>query len=124
MVGVGGVVLTLMYAVMPGGYPAAATAFGAAPAAFAVVDGLARALFSLGNGVVFLGLAGAFAAEWGPEGAVGRGVAATGLVLCLLGAAAAAAMLAGVQAMAAAAPLALAIFLSTACLGLAIRRTA
>lgn len=119
-VGVGALFLTTMYPVMIGGYPAAAAA-GDLPL-FDALNRIATFVFDLGNVVVFLGLAGAFVSEAGPGGVVPRGLALTGAAVCALGAVVGLGMLAGVEALAAAAPIALLGFVLAAYLGLSIWR--
>lgn len=121
-VGVGAVLLALMYAFMLGGYPDAAAAFGEEPALFAALNGIATFLFNFGTAVVFFGLAGAFAAEIAPQGVVSRPLALAGVAFSLLGTVVALGMLVGVGAMEAAAPVGLVGFLLTAYLGLSIWR--
>ena len=118
--GVGALLLSTMYPLMLGGYPVAAS--GDDLALFGVLNGIATFIFNLGNVVVFLGLAGAFAAEVAPDGVVPKGLAVAGAVACALDAIAGLGMLAGVGAMAAAAPVALVGFVLTAYLGLSIWR--
>lgn len=77
-VGMGALVLALMCAVMLGGYPAAAEAFGEVPALFEMLNEVAISLFALGNAVLYLGLGGAFVAEGAPDGVLGRWVAIIG----------------------------------------------
>jgi hypothetical protein len=119
-VGVGSMLLSLMYAFMLGGFPAAAAASNAG--LFDVLNRIATFLFQVGNAVVFLGLAGAFASEAAPGGVITRGLALGGVAACLLGVVTALAMLAGMNAMAVAAPIGLIGFLITAYLGSALRR--
>jgi hypothetical protein len=121
-VGVGGVLLSLMYAFMLGGYPNAATVFDTEPGLFAVLNGIATFLFNVGNAVVFLGFAGAFATEVAPAGVLPKGLAAAGVAFCLLGSVVALGMLMGIGALSAAAPLGLLVFMLTAYLGFAIWR--
>ena len=105
-----------------GGYPSAAGAFREEPALFAVISGIATFIFNLGNAVVFVGLAGAFATEATSRGAVPRGIALLGVALCLLSTIVAFGMFIGVVAMSSAAPLGLVVFALAAYLGLAIWR--
>jgi hypothetical protein len=121
-VGVGAMLLLLMYAFMLGGYPSAATVFDAEPGLFAVLNGIATFLFNVGNAVVFLGFAGAFATEATPQGVVAKGLAAFGVAVCLLSTVVAIGMLIGIGTLSAAAPLGLVVFLLTAYLGFAIWR--
>jgi hypothetical protein len=121
-VGVGAVILSLMYAVMLGGYPSAAARFDDEPGLFAALNGIATLLFNVGNGVVFLGLAGAFAAERGSAGVVSRSLGTAGILLGLLSALTAFGMLMGIGSLSAAAPLGLIAFLLTTYLGFAIWR--
>lgn len=118
--GVGALLLSTMYPVMLGGYPAAAS--GDDLALFGVLNGIATFVFNLGNVVVFLGLAGAFASEAAPGGVLPKGLAVAGAAVCALGAVVGLGMLAGVGAMAAAAPVGLIGFVLTAYLGLSIWR--
>ena len=121
-VGVGALLLSLMYPFMLGGYPSAAGAFREEPALFAVINGIATFIFNLGNAVVFVGLAGAFATEATSRGAVPRGIALLGVALCLLSTIVAFGMFIGVVAMSSAAPLGLVVFALAVYLGLAIWR--
>jgi hypothetical protein len=121
-VGVGAVILSFMYAFMLGGYPSAAGAFNGEPGLFAALNGIATFLFNLGNCVVFLGLAVAYAAESGSDGAVSSTVGIAGIVLCLLSGAVAFGMLMGIDALSAAASLGLLVFLLTAYFGVRIWR--
>lgn len=121
-VGVGAIFLSLMYAFMLGGYPSAAAAFNDEPGLFAAVNGVATFLFNLGNTVVFLGLAGAFAAESSSSQVVSTSVGKMGVVVCLLSAVVALGMLLGLNALSAAAPLGLVVFLLTGYFGFQIWR--
>ena len=121
-VGVGAVLLSLMYVFMLGGYPSAVAAFDAEPGLFGVLHGIAAFLFNVGNAVVFLGLAGAFATEAQSVGVLPKAIAAAGVALCLLSAIVAFGMLMGMVALSAAAPLGMVVFLLTTYLGCAIWR--
>lgn len=121
-VGVGAVILSFMYAFMLGGYPSAVAAFNDEPGLFGALNGIATFLFNLGNTVVFLGLAGAFAAESRPSRVMSSAVGKVGIVLCLLSAIVAFGMLLGLGALSAAAPLGLVVFLLTGYLGIQIWR--
>lgn len=121
-VGVGALLLSLMYAVMLGGYPSAAAAFATEPGLFAALNGIATFLFDFGSAVLFLGLAGAFAAESGSPEVLPAGVAKAGAMLSLLSALVAVGMLADVAALSAAAPLGLAMYLLAAYHGFALWR--
>lgn len=118
--GVGSVFLATMYPVMLGGYPAAASS--GSLDLFDALNRVATFVFNLGNVVVFAGLAGAFASEAGPGGAVPKGLALTGAAVCALGAVGGLGMLAGVGAMSAAAPVGLVGFVLAGYLGLSIWR--
>lgn len=121
-VGVGALLLSFMYPFMLGGYPNAAAAFREEPALFAVINGIATFIFNLGNAVVFIGLASAFATEATSRGTVPRGIALLGVALCLLSTIVAFGMFMGVVAMATAAPLGLVVFALAAYLGFALWR--
>jgi hypothetical protein len=117
-VSVGAVLLALMYPIMLGGYPAAASSEELA--LFDALNGIATFLFHVGNVVVGFGLAGAFFTEAAPEGVVPRWLALIGVTLFLISAIAALGLLAGVGALENVAPLALVGFLLAAYLGLSI----
>lgn len=121
-VGVGALLLSLMYPLMLGGYPSVLSAFHEEPALFALINGIATFIFNAGNAVLFIGFAGAFVAETRPAGVVPRGIAFAGAALCLFSSVVAFGMLIGIVAMAAAAPLGLAAFGLNAFLGFAIWR--
>lgn len=122
-VGVGAVLLSLMYPFMLGGYPAAAAAASnEGLGLFDALNNIATFLFHIGNAVVFSGFAGAFLSEAAPGGVIARGLALGGMTVCLLGTVTASAMIAGVGAMAFAAPLGFIGFLLAAYLGVAIWR--
>jgi hypothetical protein len=120
--GVGAFLLSTMYPLMLGGFPAAIAADDLA--LFGALNGIATFVFNLGSVVAFLGLAGAFASEAAPGGVVARNLAWAGAIVCALGAFVGAGMLAGVGALAAAAPVGLVGFLLSAYLGLSIWRRA
>jgi len=119
-VSVGAVLLALMYSIMLGGYPAAASS--EALALFDALNGIATFLFHVGNVVVGFGLAGAFLTEAAPEGVVPRWIALIGATLFLISAIAALGLLAGVGSLENVAPLALVGFLLAAYLGFSIWR--
>ncbi len=121
-VGVGAMLLSLMYAFMLGGYRGAATAYDTEPGLFAALNGIATFLFNVGNAIVFLGFAGAFATEATSTGVVSRGLASAGVAFCLLSALVALGMLMGIGVLSAAAPLGLVVFLLTSYLGFALWR--
>lgn len=123
-VGVGALLLAMMYPFMLGGYPDALAVFDETPGLIAVLNSIATFLFHLGNAVLSLGLAGVFITEATAPGVLPRWLALTGAALCLLGTGAAIGLLAGIGSMAAAAPGGVVGFLLTAYLGTAIWRRA
>lgn len=120
-VSTGSIILVLMYPLMLGGYPVAADA-DASLSVFAVLSGIAEFIFYIGNCVLFLGLAAAFASEAPPEGALSRGVALAGQFLFFIAFVAGIAMLGGIRSLQAVAPVALLAFLFASYLGYAIAR--
>lgn len=121
-VGVGAVVQSPMYALMLGGYPAAAGGYQASPVLFELVQGAATFLFYLGNAAVYFGLGGAFLAEVTAGGLLPRWLALCGAIVCLAVAALLVGLLSGVGTMLFAAPGALAGFVLAAWLGVLIFR--
>lgn len=120
-VSAGSMILVLMYPLMLGGYPVAAAA-ATSLSLFAVLSGIAEFIFYIGNCVLFLGLAAAFASEAPPAGALSRGVALAGQFLFFIAFAAGIAMLAGIRSLQAVAPVALLAFLFASYLGFVIAR--
>lgn len=119
-VGVGAVLLCMTYPLMLGGYPAAASDAGVA--LFDTLNSIATLQFYVGNVVVGAGFAAAFLTEAAPGGALPTWLARVGSVLFLVWTLAAIGLIAGVNAMAAAAPLGLIGFLLTAYLGFSLWR--
>lgn len=120
-VGIGAILLALMYPIMLGGYPHAAAAFDTEPALFGVLNGIAAFLFNAGNAIVFAGFAAVFAAEM-RAAAVPKAFATAGVALSLLSALVAVGSLIGVVALIAAAPLGLVAFALIAYLGFTIAK--
>jgi hypothetical protein len=120
-VGAGAVFLALMYPIMLGGYPAAVET-DASLGHFAVVNSIAQSIFQIGNCVIFIGLAAAFASEGPPHGVLSRPVAIAGQIAFLLALVAGIAMIVGIQFLQAVAPIGLLAFLLASYLGWVIAR--
>ncbi len=120
-VGMGGTILTVMYAFTLGAYPPALVAYDSQPATFAAFRAAATALFYAGSAVLFFGLAGAFLAQAsGPGSLIPRWVAFGGAAAALIATIQATALLVGLKQLAIAAPSAIVTFLLASLLGLAI----
>lgn len=120
-VGAGAVFLALMYPIMLGGYPAALET-DSPLGHFAVVNSLAQSIFQMGNCVIFIGFAAAFASEGPPHGVLSRAVAIAGQIVFLSALLAGIAMILGFQFLQWAAPVGLLAFLLAGYLGGAIAR--
>ena len=122
-VGVGAVLLSLMYPIMLGGYPAAADAGGAR--LFEALNSIATFQFELGNTVIFLGLTGVFLAERRPAGVLPPWLGSVGALVGLLAGGLGLLALSGVEFVPAeaGAPLGLLAFFLAAWLGHALSRT-
>lgn len=123
VVGVGSIMLSLMYAVMIGGYPSAAAVFATEPGLFSALNGIAVFVFNAGNAVVFAGLACAFVAETSAARAFPRRLGTAGSVLSVISTVVALGMLIGIDALQVAAPLGLLVFVITAYFGFTISRS-
>jgi hypothetical protein len=121
-VGVGAVLLSLMYPIMLGGYPAAADAGDAL--LFEALNSIATFQFELGNSVMFLGLAGVFLAERRPAGALPPWLGSVGALVGLLAGGVGLLAVSGVEFVSAetGAPFGLLAFLLAAWLGYALSR--
>lgn len=120
-VGAGAVFLALMYPIMLGGYPAALET-DSPLSHFAVVNGVAQSIFQMGNCVIFIGFAVAFASEGPPHGVLSRAVAIAGQIVFLSALVAGIAMVLGFEFLQWAAPVGLLAFLLAGYLGGAIAR--
>lgn len=121
-VGVGAVLLSLMYPVMLGGYPAAADTGDTL--LFETLNSIATFQFELGNTVIFLGLAGVFLAERRPAGVLPSWLGSVGALVSLLAGGIGLLAVSGVEFVPAeaGAPLGLLAFLLAAWMGYALSR--
>src|SRR5690606_33610839 len=104
-VAVGGLILVPMYPLMLGGYPLAASADTLT--LFGALNGIATWIFNLGNFILFAGLTAAFIIEGDTGVSISSRMASIGALLSGIASLAALGMLAGIDAMAAAAPVGL-----------------
>lgn len=126
-VGIGAVILTVMYAFTLGSYPPALAALQEQPAIFEALRGGMLSLFYIGMAAMFLGLAGAFLAEMtARESVLPKWVAFIGAAVTALTTIRWLAMFAGIIGGLgpASAPLGLVAFLLVGVLGLSIWRRA
>lgn len=119
-VGLGAVVLVLMYLIMLGGYPEASLAFASEPGLMSTLNAVSSFIFSFGNAIVFLGLVLAFSLESRVSLPVWLG--RTGMLVSVVACLASVGMLSGLAAFEPLAPLGLVAYLLTACLGIAVWR--
>jgi hypothetical protein len=119
-VSVGGVLLCMTYPIMLGGYPTASSEAGVT--LFDTLNSIATLQFYVGNVVLGAGFAAALFAEAVPGGVLPKWLALVGSILFIIWTIAAIGLIAGVGAMAAAAPLGLIGFLLTAFFGFSLWR--
>ena len=119
-VAVGGLILVPMYPLMLGGYPLAASADTLT--LFGALNGIATWIFNLGNFILFAGLTAAFIIEGDTGVSISSRMASIGALLSGIASLAALGMLAGIDAMAAAAPVGLIAFIAAGWMGIVIWR--